>query len=174
MRDFELERELERARNLINQSGRLIVLNSDRYNVNLQRTVEEASYIDGPSILIAAAEQVASDQLRQYFSNRSDLRTPASRLTSAAALFEAFGFGSIDFSRIGFNGGKVTVKDSYFAGTWINRYGKRNTPSCHFTTGYIAGAVAAAYDKQAGECVAKERRCISSGAKYCEFDVEVR
>jgi predicted hydrocarbon binding protein len=174
LRDFELDRELERARNLISQSGRLIILNTDRYNTNLQRTVEEASFIDGPSILTAAAEQVAAEQLKQYFTSNADLRSPASRLKSASALFQTFGFGAIDFSKIGFSGGRVIVKDSYFASSWLENYGKRNTPGCFFTAGFIAGAIAAAYEKTPGDYIARERRCISAGARQCEFDVEVK
>jgi hypothetical protein len=152
----------------------LIIINSDRYSTNLQKTVEEASFIDGPSILIAAAEQVTAEQLRGYFSERDDLTTPTARLRSAAALFESFGFGDIDFGKVSPNGGRVTLKDSYFAQSWNAQFGRRATPGCHFATGYIAGAMAAAFSKHTGGYSVQERRCISSGARQCEFDVEVK
>lgn len=174
MRDFELNRELERARNLISHSGRLIIINSDRYNVNLQKTVEEASFIDGPSVLVAAAEQVTAEQLKNYFSGRDDLLTPMAKLNSAAALFQTFGLGVIDFSKVGVNGGRAMVKESHFARSWNEQMGKRNTPCCHFTTGFLAGAVSVAYNKQPGDYTVKERRCASTGARQCEFDVEVK
>jgi predicted hydrocarbon binding protein len=125
-------------------------------------------------VLTAAAEQVAGEQLRHYFSTQPDLKSPEARLKSASALFNTFGFGSIDFGKVSCCGGRVTVKDSYFAKSWTNHAGKRQTPACHFTTGFIAGAISAAFLKNPGCFLVKERKCVAMGAKYCEFDVEVK
>lgn len=152
--------------------GQPMVFHCHHYNVVLQRTIEDPAYIDGKSLLVNAAEEVAFAQMRECFDQKPDRTLPQERLGIAARLFRDCGFGLIGFDRVDLDGGIVIAPFSHYAMGWKAKHGLRKTPACFFVCGFIAGAMEAAFDLEIGSYAVTETRCVAAGDEEDRFQVK--
>lgn len=92
-------------------------------------------------------------------------------VTSATRFLQYYllmaGWGRADVSED--SGGRtlrVRVEDNFFAQASENDTGN---PSCFFLSGFMAGMTESLFDE---DCSCMENKCMSSGAKACEFIVK--
>lgn len=143
------------------------IFHCHHYNVVLQESIEDAgASVDAPSILTDGAAIVAHAQLAGVGGG------VAERLATAADHFRRSGFGLIDLSRLGPDGGVATLARSHYALGFEARRASRTTPGCFFAAGYAAGALAAALGQPAGAFRAVETACAALGAPRCEVRLE--
>ncbi|MEW5850605.1 MAG: 4-vinyl reductase [Myxococcota bacterium] len=162
--------EFDAKTNVAMLGGQSMVFHCHHYNTALQRAVEGGLGAAAPDVLTVAAQESARLQLSALASKGSG---PQERLAHADKLFAELGFGRLDFSEAGARGGTVKVSNSHYAMGWVSKYGERDTPTCHFVSGFIGGALAVAHNLAPERIVVTETRCLATGHPACRFKVEV-
>ena len=89
----------------------------------------------------------------------------------AGILFQNCGLGVIHFKRIRPVGGHVVSPSSHHVTGWLAKHGKRDTPGCHFTRGWMAGALEAIYNRPTGFYAVEEKYCKMMRDEECDFFV---
>ncbi len=92
----------------------------------------------------------------------------------ASDIFRQLGFGTLDLSGVGDEGGIAFVENSHYAMGWSALHGPRDEPVCRFVEGFITGTIAAAMECEPSQVIVNEGACFVCGAERCEFVVEVR
>ncbi len=155
--------------------GRRIVLHCHHYNCFLQRTLEDAlpQYMVG--IQRRAAAEIVHDVLSSVFSDLSRDEQDFSKcvLDYASKLYTMIGMGTIDFSGVTEQGGTVRSPISHYAFTWLEKWGSRDEPVCHFTSGFILATFSFAFGKSLDECTVNEDKCLVQHEDECQFSVKV-
>lgn len=138
-----------------------IILHCHHYNCFLQRSIQDAEYIDSAPILVGAAAEVAFAQLTSLLSRTPDV--PA-RKAIVEALYRASGFGLIDLSEVTAEGGEMRTRSTHYSTGWTEKFGRSRTPVAFFSTGFLAGALAAIYRLDPASIQARQTACRSTGA----------
>ncbi len=141
--------------------GEPLVIHCHHYNCFLQRSIRDAEYIDSAPFLVGAAAEVAFAQLTELLSATQDI--PARKAT-VEALYRACGLGLIDLGRLTERGGEVRTRSTHYSIGWKEKFGISRTPVAFFTTGFLAGALAAIYGLPLAELQARQTACRSTGA----------
>lgn len=152
--------------------GQAMVFHCHHYNVFLQRTIEDPSYIDGKTLLINASEEVVFTQMRDYLAQAKKPVEARKALEVASQIFRDCGLGVIQFDRADRDGGVVVAPTSHYAVGWRAKFGLRSTPACLFVCGFIAGAMEAAYSLDIGSYAVTEVRCVAVGDDEDRFQVK--
>lgn len=143
------------------------VIHSDHYNLALVRTVLTTDQIDARSILESASGEVAFQTLRQR--GKAEKWRGAKRwVTETTGLFGSTGLGVLDLSSVTEQGGEARVTGSHFTDGWVKKYGAPGQPVCAVAAGFIAGALAAAFDRPFSVV---EVACVAQGKPVCRFRV---
>ena len=148
--------------------GEPTILHCHHYNCFLQRSIQDAEYIDSAPILVGAAAEVAFAQLTNLLSRTPDI--PA-RKTIVEALYRASGFGLIDLSTITPEGGEVRTHSTHYSIGWKEKFGISRAPVAFFSTGFLAGALAAIYSLDPADIQASQTACRSTGADEDVFSL---
>jgi len=130
----------------IRLNGRLVSLHCHHYNCGLLKTIEELPGMDGRSIFI---ETVAEEFYKPFRDRLADDLAGFSvheLLQEAEEAYRFMGFGRLDLGNLTKDGGVVYADSSYYVVGWLAKYGRRFTPVCHFTCGYIKAILAAIFD----------------------------
>ncbi len=144
------------------------------YNMYLQQSILDADYIDSRPFLIGAAAEVSYHQMSVLFSEMK-LSGPAERKKMAERIFKWAGFGAVDLSPLGEKGGKTSTRSSHYVIGWQAR---NETPSresiCFFMSGWLAGTMAAVYNKPLGYFAVQETSCSATDLNEpCTFELSV-
>jgi len=146
--------------------GASLVFHCHYYNCALQRSIEDGMGDGASELLRDAAVAAAHEQLRAL--GKGDA---SATLAAAAELHATLGFGVLDLSGLGPEGGRAVVLGSHYALGWLAVYGERSAPACHFAAGFVAAATRAAFGDQRVRVT--ETACVACGATQCEFTVTV-
>lgn len=146
--------------------GEAMVLHCHHYNCFLQRSIQDAEYIDSPPILVGAAAEVAFAQLTDLLSQTPDI--PARKAT-VEALYRACGLGLIDLGALTDRGGEVRTRSTHYSVGWKEKFGVSRAPVAFFSTGFLAGALAAIYRLPLADVQARQTACRSTGAAQDVF-----
>jgi hypothetical protein len=141
--------------------GEAMVLHCHHYNCFLQRSMQDAVYIDSAPILVGAAAEVAFAQLSNLLARTPDM---AARKTTVEALYRACGLGLIDLGGATERGGEVRTRSTHYSIGWKEKFGLSRAPVAFFSTGFLAGAMAAVYGLPLADVQARQTACISTGA----------
>jgi hypothetical protein len=156
------------AHNRLVVGGEPLVLHCHHYNVFLQRSIQDAEYIDSAPILIGAAAEVAFAQLTNLLSQTAEI--PARKAT-VEALYRACGLGLIDLSALTDRGGAVRTHSTHYSTGWKEKFGISRAPVAFFSTGFLAGALAAIYHLPLSDVQARQTACRSMGADADVFEL---
>jgi predicted hydrocarbon binding protein len=149
------------ATNRLVVGGEPMILHCHHYNCFLQRSIQDAEYIDSAPILVGAAAEVAFAQLTDLLSRTPDI---AARKATVEALYRACGLGLIDLSALTDRGGEVRTRSTHYSIGWKEKFGISRAPVAFFSTGFLAGAVAAIYRLPPADVQARQTACRSTGA----------
>ena len=149
------------ATNRLVVGGEPMVLHCHHYNCFLQRSIQDAEYIDSAPILVGAAAEVVSAQLTNLLSRTPDI--PARKAT-VEALYRACGLGLIDLGALTDRGGEVRTRSTHYSIGWKEKFGRSRAPVDFFSTGFLAGALAAIYGLPPADVQARQTGCLSTGA----------
>ena len=157
--------------NIIEFNGSPISLHCHHYNCGLLKTIEEIPHIDGPTVVVETAAEEFFVNFRQLLSTESEDVSPEKALQEASELYRLMGFGRLDLSKLTARGGIAYADSSYYVTSWLAKYGRRETPVCFFTCGFIAGIAGAVFDGTPYTFGVKERKCMMLRHERCEFVV---
>jgi hypothetical protein len=174
MSPFDWKRELDRHDHRVVLSGQPITIHCHHYNVNLQRTLEETMGAEGARLIYRAAEEATYNDLKTILTSYRELRTIKSKLEMAAVMYQNCGLGIIHPLEIDTEGGEIISSSSHHVTGWLAKHGRRQTPGCHFSRGWIAGALEAVCDRPLGHFQVAETRCKMMRHEECTFHAEVR
>jgi hypothetical protein len=141
--------------------GEPMILHCHHYNCFLQRSIQDAEYIDSAPILVGAAAEVVFAQLANLLSRTSDVAT---RKATVEAFYRACGLGLIDLSALSDRGGEVRTRSTHYSTGWREKFGRSRAPIAFFSTGFLAGALAAIYGLPPADVQARQTACRSTGA----------
>ncbi|MGB3210057.1 MAG: hypothetical protein WBB19_05055 [Desulforhopalus sp.] len=150
-----------------------IALHCHHYNLNLQKTLETSLGADGALLLYQASEESSYASFTSFLMQHPKITTIKSKLEIASTSYQYCGLGIIKFNHIGPEGGRVVSPHSHHVTGWLAKFGRRSTPGCFFSRGWIAGVLAVIYDKHIGYFFVDERECKMTVAKECVFEVTV-
>ncbi len=159
-------------RSTLTLGGRRVVLHCHHYNVFLQRTIEDGLGAHAPALLTQAAMESARATLSKLEAE-GPAGSPAAVIARGADVLAHHGFGLADVSALGERGGTATIERAHYAVGWLAKFGRRATPCCFFSAGWLAGAVVVAGGFSPERVVARETECLAAGAPRCSFLVEV-
>ncbi|MBW2502226.1 MAG: 4-vinyl reductase [Deltaproteobacteria bacterium] len=152
-------------------SGLPIALHCHHYNMNLQKTLEASLGSEGGLLIYQAAEESSYAGFTSFLRDHPRINTIKSKLELASTSFQYCGLGIINFTQIGPDGGKIASPHSHHVTGWLAKFGKRESPGCFFTRGWIGGALAVIYNKPIGYYLVKEKECKMTLARECIFEV---
>lgn len=157
--------------NIIKLDGVMVSLHCHHYNCGLVKVLEEMKGINAREIIIQVATEEFYVNFKNYMSNNLEGETVREKMDAAAELYRIMGFGRLDLSGLSEFGGLVRSDSSYYVTGWLAKYGRRTTPVCHLTCGFISGIMAAIYGLTVGKYTVEEKKCMITGADICEFVV---
>jgi hypothetical protein len=138
-----------------------MIFHCHHYNCYLQRSIQDADYIDSAPILVGAAVEVVLAQLARLVSRSPDVAT---RKSTVETLYRLCGFGLIDLSAVTAEGGEVRTRSTHYSTGWKEKFGRSRTPIAFFSTGFLAGALAAIYRLDPASVQSRQTECRSTGA----------
>src|SRR5271169_2956556 len=146
--------------------GEPMVLHCHHYNCFLQRSIQDADYIDSAPILVGAAVEVVFAQLTALLVRTPDI---AARKSLVESLYRACGLGLIDLIGLTEQGGEVRTRSTHYSIGWKEKFGTSRAPVAFFSTGFLAGALAAIYGLPPSDVQARQTACRSTGAEEDVF-----
>lgn len=153
-------------------SGLPIAMHCHHYNINLQKTIEDSLGADGIDLIYRAAEQTSYAGFCAFLERHQQLVSVKSKFELAATSYQYCGLGLIIFDDTKPEGGRVVAPHSHHVTGWLAKHGRRQTPGCLYTSGWISGVLSAIYDRQPGDYVVKELHCKMMLDPECVFQVE--
>jgi hypothetical protein len=169
---FDWKQELARHGSQLVLSGQPIVIHCHHYNINLQKTLEDTLGEKGLRLIYRSAEDATYHGLKALLAQYREIRTVKSKLEMAAIWFQSSGLGIIYPQQVRSCGGVIVSPSSHHVTGWLAKHGRRDTPGCHFSCGWIAGALAAIYSKPLGAYNVVELKCKMMNLKECIFQVQ--
>ncbi len=157
--------------NLMRLNGALVSLHCHYFNCGLLKALEEIPYIDGPEILREEATKQFYSNFKPLFDEIKHKVSPKMLLKNSAEIYRFLGYGRLRLDNLTRKGGTATADSSYYVVGWLARYGRRSTPVCHLTRGFIAGIMAVVFQTPPDRYVVKETDCMILGSKTCKFIV---
>jgi predicted hydrocarbon binding protein len=162
MSDFaDYEYDFRRNRFAVIVAGEPMILHCHHYNCFLQRSIQDAEYIDSVPILVGAAAEVALAQLTRLLSGTAEIPV---RKAAVEGLYRACGLGLIDLGAVTDRGGEVRTRSTHYSIGWKEKFGRSRAPVAFFSTGFLAGALAAVYGLPLADVQARQTACVSTGA----------
>lgn len=169
---FDWKRELGRRDHQVVLSGQPIAIHCHHYNINLQKTLEDTLGDEGIRLIYQSAEEAVYMSLKTLLAQYREIRTVKSKLEMCAIMYQNCGLGIIHPQTVENSGGFVISSSSHHVTGWLAKHGRRDTPGCHFSRGWLAGALAAICGKPLGSFSVKEVKCKMMCAKECIFHIE--
>lgn len=173
MTGFRWEKELHRKGHMVLFSGQPFAMHCHHYNINLQKTLEDTLGQEGIELIYTSAEEANHANLTYLFGQYPMLKTRKSKVEMAATMFQNCGLGVLHFQQIDSEAGMIISVSSHHVTGWLAKHGRRGTPGCHFSRGWIAGAMAAIYERQPGYFHVTEKKCKMMRDNECVFQVQV-
>lgn len=161
--------ELSRDGHRVILSGLPIAMHCHHYNINLQKMLEDTLGEKGVQLLLQAAEEVSFYGFQSLFLHYSGIKTVKSKLELAATIYQNCGLGVIHFKNVGPRGGCIVSPSSHHVTGWLAKHGRRGTPGCHFSRGWIAGVMEVIYSRPIGWYRVAEKDCKMMRNDECVF-----
>lgn len=174
MRLIDWQKELSRNGYRVTLSDLPVAMHCHHYNVNLHKTLEDALGEKGVELLYRAAEEASFIGLKSFLNHYRRIKTIKSRLELAEAIYQHCGLGILHFQKIGPRGGHVVSMSSHHVTGWLAKHGRRDSPGCHFSRGWIAGILEVVYNQNLQYYEVEESACKMMRHEACVFNVKAR
>ena len=162
------------SRNIMTLSGVPVSLHCHHFNCGLLKVIEKFPQVDAHGILVRTAAEEFYRNFRKHLAGKPQGFSGADALQEAAGFYRFLGFGRLDLSHLGEEGGTAFSDSSYFVVGWLAKYGRRQTPVCYVTCGFIAGVLATVFNGTPETYEVSETDCMVSGGECCTFSVHRR
>jgi predicted hydrocarbon binding protein len=159
--------------NIITLNGVMVSLHCHHYNCGLVKALEEMPGVNTREIFVQAAKEEFYINFSDYIASHLTDRSARDKINAAIDLYRFMGFGRLDLSKVDENGGLAYADSSYYVTGWLAKYGRRETPVCYLTCGFISGILEAIFDQKKGKYIVEETQCMITGRDLCEFNISV-
>jgi len=156
---LDLVNELARKGHRVVLSGLPVTLHCHHYNINLQKTLEDTLGEKGVYLLYRSVEEAVYCSFKPLLRHYKQIKTLKSKLEMASVLYQNSGLGVLNFLDMGPKGGRIVSNASHHVTGWLAKHGRRKTPGCHFTRGWIAGALEVLFQYPIGHYQVEELEC---------------
>ena len=171
MATLQLEHKFDPNRKRHYLNGQTAVLHCHHYaTLFTQLAIDAKELVDGIRILQETAADVFGEMLAAHFKTHG-VTDPAARIDLGVQLFSALGLGKMIAAGLTEAGGTVEMPFAHVDAGWLKKWGPAKHPVNHFGAGYIAGLMAAAYDKPFRSYKVVETQSLVQGAKTSIFKV---
>ena len=170
---LDLGNELARKGHRMILSGQPVTLHCHHYNINLQKTLEDVLGEEGVLLLYRSVEEAIYGSFKPILKHYKQIKTLKSKLEMTSILYQNSGLGVIQFQDMGPKGGRIVSNASHHVTGWLAKHGRRKTPGCHFTRGWIAGALEALFQYPIGHYQVEELECKMVRHGDCIFNATV-
>ncbi len=137
------------------------------------KAIEEITFIDGHAVIKETAAEEFFIHFKNIFCNEEEIFLDKA-LQKASELYRFMGFGRLDLSGLTAEGGTASADSSYYVVSWLAKYGRRATPVCYFTCGFIAGILGAIFEAEPDTYEVEETQCMILHYNHCNFQVSKR
>lgn len=165
----------EHARGRTDVYGQSMLFHCNHYNRSHQQYIEDPQYVDSEAIFLRSAAETAYRQTQAFHDARPD-STFEETLAFAEDVFSFGGFGRLDFSEVGMDGGTVYSDSSHYGSALKLNVGEREEPGEFFDRGFVAGVLLAAgqqHDLPLGDGFDIDQpTSISLGDDTCEYVID--
>ncbi len=168
---INLSLTFEPDNNLLRLNGKLVSLHCHYFNCGLLKALEEIPYINAVQIFCEEAANQFHLNFKQLMAETEGEISWKAWLEEAAELYRFLGYGRLKLDGLTKEGGTALADSSYYVVGWLARYGRRSTPVCHFTCGFLSGIMSAVFDMPVGHYEVEETECMMLGARTCKFIV---
>jgi hypothetical protein len=151
-------------------AGETMLFHCHHYNTFLQRSITDAEYIDSAPFLIGASAEAVYHQLSTLFRNEN-IDGSEDRAKTASELYRLSGFGLLDLGQLSESGGTIETSMSHYSFAWKEKFGTADKAIGFFTGGFIAGALAAIFDKEAGAYACAQTACRAKGDEKDIYEI---
>ncbi len=172
MTTFNWTEELGRDGHRVILSGQPYAMHCHHYNINLQKTLEDTLGEKGVQLLFRSAEEAIFNSFKNLMKQYRQLKTDASKFEMAALLFQNCGLGVLSVQELTPRRSLIISPSSHHVTGWLAKHGRRQTPGCHFSRGWIAGVLAAIFGHSPGFFHVEEVNCKLMRDAECVFEVE--
>lgn len=159
--------------NIITLEGALVSLHCHHYNCGLLKALEDMKVVEAKDILIQASAEEFNLNFSEYIKKYLINKKVSEILNTAEDLYRFMGLGRIYLTELNKDGGIAYADSSYYVVGWLAKYGRRNTPVCYLTCGFLKGILSAIYSRPVDDYKVIEKHCMITGHKYCEFSISV-
>lgn len=170
---IDWKNELARKGHRVVLAGQPITMHCHHYNINLQKTLEETLGDEGVHLIYRSVENAVFYSFKPLLAHYKKLKTFKSKLEMASIFYQNSGLGVIHFQGVKSSGGIIKSRASHHVTGWLAKHGRRDTPGCHFTRGWIAGVLESIFDRPVGYYSVDEPECKMMRNHECIFDVKV-
>lgn len=170
---IDWKNELARKGHRVVLAGQPITMHCHHYNINLQKTLEETLGDEGVHLIYRSVENAVFYSFKPLLAHYKKLKTFKSKLEMASIFYQNSGLGIIHFQGVKSSGGIIKSRASHHVTGWLAKHGRRDTPGCHFTRGWIAGVLESIFDRPVGYYSVDEPECKMMRNHECIFDVKV-
>ncbi|MBI4772701.1 MAG: hypothetical protein HY788_00735 [Deltaproteobacteria bacterium] len=164
--DIDWRKEYTRDGYRVSLAGSPIIMHCHHFNINLQTMAEETLGMEGANLMVCAAERASANGFRIILERYPQIRTVKSKIELAETLHQICGLGLLNFRQVGSRRSRVESLSSHHVTGWLAKHGRRFTPGCHFTRGWIAGILSVLYER---EYEVEETACKLVKGKVCKF-----
>ena len=174
MKHIDWRSELAREGHRVILSGLPIAMHCHHYNINLHKMVEDTLGEEGIQLLVEAAEMVSYYGFQSLLKQYKRIKTIKSKLELAGTIYQNCGLGILLFKKVSRTGGRIVSLSSHHVTGWLSKHGRRETPGCHFSRGWIAGVMGVIYNRPPGSYTVEEKECKMMRRDECIFLVKER
>ncbi len=147
MAELKLNHRFDIKTNRQYLNDQLTVLHCHHYAILFtQLGLDAKQLVDGTKILQESAEDTFFKVLTSYYKN-NNVMDIEDRISIAMQMFSAVGLGKMVKNSLDENGGEIEMPKAYLDEGWILKWGKNNEPVNYIGMGFVAGMVAAVFDK---------------------------
>jgi len=157
-----------RSRHLLN--GETTVIHCHHYATLYSQLADDATLVDGRSMLRQASELAFHQVLSRYFEEQG-IYDLDDRVALVEEYWSLCGMGTLVFERVGPLSGSARMDNSHVDEGWLKKWGPREEPVNFIGQGYVSAAMAALYDLPAGSFSTRETASIVAGADASRFAV---
>lgn len=162
--------DFEKGHQFVN--GIQTVLHCHHYLVLFTQLADDAERLNGPALMFEAAEETFYHALKRYF-ERTGITEIPDRTAISEQYFSAVGLGNIRLTAKP-EGGTATMSASQIDQAWLKRWQQRGKPVNFFGQGFLAGALAAIFDKNPGAYAVAETASLVSGDPESKFEITLK
>jgi len=159
-----IERKFDPVRCRHSVNGETYVLHCHHYATLYTRLAEDCAMLDGKRLLREVMEDTVYSTLTKYFADHA-VKSVAERIAIGEQYYGFTGLGQMHVVCAGPDSSEVDLIHSHMDSGWIKKWGQREMPVNHISSGFVAGMLAAALGKSPRTYTVKEAASIVSGAE---------